>query len=170
VRFLLKKNQLALILLTLVMMLTIYYIKSPFSKPTDEDDGDKTTTGRLEELTEMRLAVREERAQVVLGLDAIIADSTATLEQKTAAIDEKRYINFLNEKELLLELQVINAGYQDCFVHATSQGVEVLVVADEHSIAEANEILIMAMQNFNFQFDNIYVNFQTVEQVSGTAG
>lgn len=64
------------------MMLTIYYIKSPFSKPTDEDDGDKTTTGRLEELTEMRLAVREERAQVVLGLDAIIADSTATLEQK----------------------------------------------------------------------------------------
>ncbi len=164
----LKKNQLALILLTLVMMLTIYYIKSPFKKPADEEPIETPTVGRLEELTEMRLTVREERAQVVLGLDAIIADIAATIEQKAAALEEKRYINFLNEKELLLELQVINAGYRDCFVHATSQGVEVLVVAAEHSLEDANEILLMAMQNFNFQFDNIYVNFQTVEQVSGT--
>ncbi|MCK9537450.1 MAG: SpoIIIAH-like family protein, partial [Bacilli bacterium] len=134
------------------------------------DDDNTDTTGRLEELTEMRIAVREERAQVVLGLDAVISDSTATIDQKTAAVDEKRYINFLNEKELLLELQVIKKGYQDCFVHATSQGVEVIVITDEHSVGKANEILLMAMASFNFQFDNVYVNFQTVEQVSGKAG
>src|SRR5690554_7705888 len=153
------------------MMLTIYYIKSPFKKPVDDnDDDDTTTTGRLEELSEMRLVVRDERAQVVLGLDAIIANTDATIDQKTTALEEKRYLNFLTEKELLLELQVINQGYQDCFVHATSQGVEVIVVAEEHSITVANEIMLMAMNEFNLEFDNIYVNFQTVEQVSGSAG
>ena len=165
VRFLLKKNQLALILLTLVMMLTIYYIRSPLKKPVDDPNDDQPTVGRLEELSEMRLTVREERSQVVMGLDAIIADSAATLEQKTAAIDEKRYIIFLTEKELILELQVINMGYRDCFVHATQQGIEIIVVSPEHSVSVANEILLMATTSFNFEFDNIYVNFQTVEQV-----
>ena len=154
-------------------MLTVYYIVNPFNKEKDSggnDDGSKDTTGRLEELAAMRQALREERALQVLALDAIIADSTKTIEEKTAALEEKRFINSLTEKELLLELEVIKMGYRDAFVHATSTGVEVMVISDEHSAAKANEIIKKTMVQFNQQFSNVVVKFQTVEQVMGEVG
>src|SRR5690606_28437754 len=117
----------------------------------NNDDDNTNTTGRLEELAAMRQAVREERALQVIALDAIIADSTKTIAEKTAALEEKRYINSLTEKELLLELEVISMGYRDCFVHASSTGVEITVVADEHSASKANEIIVKTMLQFNQQ-------------------
>lgn len=165
----LKKNQLALILLTLVLMLTVYYITSPFdNKDNDDDDDDDTTeTGRLEELAARRSTIREERALTVLGLDAIIADSTKSIAEKTAALDEKRYINSLTEKELLLELEVIGMGYRDAFVHASDTGVEITVVANEHSVSKANQIIIKSMMQFDEEFENVVVKFSTAEQVMG---
>lgn len=170
----LKKNQLALILLTLVLMLTVYYITSPFDNKNNNnnnDDDDITdTTGRLEELAAMRQTIREERSLAVMALDAIIADSTKSIVEKTAALDEKRYINSLTEKELLLELEVISMGYRDAFVHASSTGVEVTVIAEEHSLSKANEIVVKTMLQFDQPYDNVVLKFSTAEQVMGEVG
>lgn len=170
----LKKNQLALILLTLVLMLTVYYITSPFDNKNNNnnnDDDDITdTTGRLEELAAMRQTIREERSLAVMALDAIIADSTKSIAEKTAALDEKRYINSLTEKELLLELEVISMGYRDAFVHASSTGVEVTVIAEEHSLSKANEIVVKTMLQFDQPYDNVVLKFSTAEQVMGEVG
>ena len=163
----LKKNQLALILLTLVMMLTIYFIKSPFDKNNDPGNNDEPTVGRLQELTALRVALRDERAQTVLGFDAVIADSTKTVAEKTAALNEKRYINTLTEKELLLELQIIGKGFRDAFVHASNTGVEILVVGGTESAQIANELIVMAMTGFNQEFENVVVEFKTVQEVMG---
>ena len=163
----LKKNQLALILLTLVMMLTIYFIKSPFEKDPNDNNNDTPTVGRLQELAALRVAVRDERALTVLALDAIIADNSKTITEKTAALNEKRYINNLTEKELLLELQIISKGFRDAFVHASDTGVEITVVAETHSVEKANEIIIMAMTSFNKEFESVVVQFQTVQEVIG---
>lgn len=171
----LKKNQLALILLTLVLMLTVYYITSPFDNKNnnnnnDDDDDITDTTGRLEELAAMRQTIREERSLAVMALDAIIADSTKSMAEKTAALDEKRYINSLTEKELLLELEVISMGYRDAFVHASSTGVEVTVIAEEHSLSKANEIVVKTMLQFDQPYDNVVLKFSTAEQVMGEVG
>lgn len=170
----LKKNQLALILLTLVLMLTVYYITSPFDNKNNNnnnDDDDITdTTGRLEELAAMRQTIREERSLAVMALDTIIADSTKSIAEKTAALDEKRYINSLTEKELLLELEVISMGYGDAFVHASSTGVEVTVIAEEHSLSKANEIVVKTMLQFDQPYDNVVLKFSTAEQVMGEVG
>lgn len=171
----LKKNQLALILLTLVLMLTVYYITSPFDNKNnnnnnDDDDDITDTTGRLEELAAMRQTIREERSLAVMALDAIIADSTKSIAEKTAALDEKRYINSLTEKELLLELEVISMGYRDAFVHASSTGVEVTVIAEEHSLSKANEIVVKTMLQFDQPYDNVVLKFSTAEQVMGEVG
>lgn len=168
----LKKNQLALILLTLVLMLTVYYITSPFDKEKDKDDDDKNPiveTGRLQELTAKRTTIREERALAVLGLDSIIADSSKSIAEKTAAIEEKRYLNSLTEKELMLELEVIAMGYRDSFVHVTDTGIEIVVVGKEenHSLSKANEIVIKTVMRFNENYDNVVVKFYTTEQVMG---
>ena len=60
-----EKNQLALVFLTVVVMLAIWYIKSPINandKNKDDDNTEETGSNinqRLEELIQMREAVRQ---------------------------------------------------------------------------------------------------------------
>lgn len=164
-----KKNQFALIFLTIVTMLAVWYIKSPIS--ADKDDVpttellEKEETGRLETLAKMREAIRNERSITVMSLDAVLADENATLSSKEAALVEKNALSSLTEKEVLLELQVINIGYQDALVHATTNGVEVLVVSDEDSVSKANEIILMTLASFDSGYDNVVVNFMSAEEL-----
>lgn len=167
----LKKNQLVLILLTLVLMLSVYFIRSPFKQNEEEgnqENGDLIeTTGRLEELQELRLTLNEERTKEVLSLDAIIASSDKTVDEKNSALEEKRYLNSLTEKELLLEVQIINKGYRDAFVHATDTGINITVVSDTNSVTVANEIIVMALTGFDNILNDVTVNFQTAQEVMG---
>jgi len=168
----LKKNQLVLILLILVLMLSVYFIRSPFKDDvTDEpnDEGTVETTGRLEELQSLRLTLNEERTKEVLSLDAIIASSDKTVDEKNSALEEKRYLNSLTEKELLLEVQIINKGYRDAFVHATDTGVNITVVSDTNSVTVANEIIVMALTGFDNILNDVTVSFQTAQEVMANA-
>lgn len=164
-----KKNQFALIFLTIVTMLAVWYIKAPVS--ADKNDPEDTEvigteeSGRLEELALMREAIRNERSIAVISLDAVLADEEASLSSKEAALNEKKALSSLTEKEVLLELQVINIGYQDALVHATSNGIEVLVVSDEDSAAKANEIILMTLASFDTGYDTVVVNFMSVEEL-----
>ena len=170
----LKKNQLVLILLTLVLMLSVYFIRSPFSNNSEEnndnDNGElvqNVSTGRLDELKDLRTILSDERDNKVLGLDAIIADSSKTIEEIDVAIKEKRYINSLTEKELLLETKIIQKGYRDSFVPCYETGIDILVVSNESSKSLANEIIVMALTEFSNMNYNVSVNFQTAEEVMG---
>jgi len=170
----LKKNQLVLILLTLVLMLSVYFIRSPFSNNSEEnnnnDNGElvqNVSTGRLDELKDLRTILSDERDNKVLGLDAIIADSSKTIEEIDVAIKEKRYINSLTEKELLLETKIIQKGYRDSFVHCSETGIDILVVSNESSKSLANGIIVMALPELSNMNYNVSVNFQTAEEVMG---
>ena len=75
-----------------------------------------------------------------MGFDAVLADENATLASKELALQEKKALSALTEKEVLLEQKVINIGYRDAFVHSTSAGLEILVISDEKAPLFANEI------------------------------
>jgi hypothetical protein len=147
-------------------MLTVYYITSPFDKEKDPPgENPSETSGRLEELAQRRLALREERSLAVLSLDAIIASNEASVAEKENALKERRYLNTLTEQELLFELEVIAKGYRDCFVHASELGVNIIVVAEEQSLTVANELMNEGVLRFGI--DDVVVTFKTVEQVMG---
>ena len=161
-----------IILLTLVLMLSVYFIRSPFKENnTDnpDDGGTVETTGRLEELQALRLTLNEERTKEVLSLDAIIASSDKTVDEKNSALEEKRYLNSLTEKELLLEVQIINKGYRDAFVHATDTGINITVVSETNSVTVANEIIVMALTGFDNILNDVTVSFQTAQEVMASA-
>lgn len=163
-----KKNQLALILLTLVMMLTVYFIKTPVKNDSTGDDQVVTpTTGRLEALSTMRLTVKNERNDQINALNEIIGSSEATAAEINQAIEQKNNINSITECELLLELEIINLGYQDAFVHAKDSGIDVTIVSEEHSVSKANEIIKMTLLEFDGKFKNVCVEFETVDEVMG---
>lgn len=161
-----KKNQLALILLTLVMMLTVYFIKTPV-KNNDQNDDTTPTTGRLEALSTMRLTLKNQRDEQINSLNLIIGSETATAAEINQAIEQKNRINTITECELLLELQIINLGYQDSFVHVTDTGIDVTVISNEHSITKANEIIKMTLLEFDGKYSNVCVEFETVDEVMG---
>ncbi len=164
-----KKNQLALIFLTVVTMLAVWYIRTPLDKDTDDDDlvsGIIEETSRLPEILAMREAIRAERSIVAMGFDAVLADENATLASKELALQEKKALSALTEKEVLLEQKVINIGYRDAFVHSTSAGLEILVISDEESAALANEIIQLAF--LSFDTDSIVVDFKTADQIKNS--
>lgn len=163
----LKKNQLLLILLTLVLMLSVYFIRNPFQDKKNDVPTDLETSGRIEQLQNLRNTLNDERANQVISLDAIIASSDKSVDEKSKALEEKKYINSLTEKELLLEVQIMNKGYRDCFVHATNTGIDITVVSESNSLTLANEIILMALTGFDETVSDVQVTFQTLTEVMG---
>ena len=163
----LKKNQLLLILLTLVLMLSVYFIRNPFNNKKNDVPTDLETSGRIEQLQNLRNTLNDERANQVISLDAIIASSDKSVDEKSKALEEKKYINSLTEKELLLEVQIMNKGYRDCFVHATNTGIDITVVSESNSLTLANEIILMALTGFDETVSDVQVTFQTLTEVMG---
>ncbi|MGM9899782.1 MAG: SpoIIIAH-like family protein [Bacilli bacterium] len=162
-----KKNQFALIFLTLIVMLAVWYVKSPLAQKDDEPmQGDTSivTSSRLDAIKNMRDKVNEARSTETASLDAIIASAESTLIQKETALKNKKEISDLTEKEVLLEVLIINMGYQDAFVHSTESGVEVIVVSDTTNEDAVIEIVAAAMSSFD-NTDNVIVTFKKVTEI-----
>ena len=102
-----------------------------------------------------------------MAYDEIIASNERTVAEKNAAIEEKRRLQQLMEKELLLELKIISSGYQDSFVHATDQGIEIIVISPTESVEAADEIIMMAILSFGEDYRQVSVEFKTVQEVMG---
>ena len=156
-----KTKQLALVVATFVIMLAIWFVKSPLLASNNNlDDNLKPVDGDVSVFESLREAVLEQRAIETASWDMILADETATLASKQTALNQKTALSDLTEKEVLLEVEVINMGYEDAFVHCTSDGVEVYVMAEEESATAALEI-ISAVQSKFTNAENIVINFKT---------
>lgn len=159
-----KKNQIALLCLTAVVMLAVWYIKSPINSVSG-DDNTITVGGnptRLDALKEMREALRKERSIEVAALDTIISSESTTIAEKNSAINEKQLISDTTEKEVLMELSIINLGYTDAFVHQTNSGVEILVVAD--NLTENEVVEIMNLTYSSFVTETIVVTYKAASE------
>jgi len=162
-----KKNQFVLIFLTIVTILAVWYIKTPLDAETSGDinDNDDMVMEEISVFSEHRDTIRKERTIQTAQYDEIIASAEASLEEKEMALQAKKELSALTEKEVLLELEVINLGYLDAFVHATTLGVEVTVISTDVSASKANEIILMTLNTFDSSYDSVVVNFTTTDQV-----
>jgi hypothetical protein len=160
-----KKNQFALLCLTAVIMLAVWYIKSPLNNVSGNVDDSVVVNGessRLDALKLMRETLREERSIQVAALDTIIASESTTIAQKNSAINEKQTISDTTEKEVIMELSIINLGYTDAFVHQTSSGVDILVIAD--SLSETEVVTIMNLTYSSFTTDTVIVSYKSASE------
>lgn len=160
-----KKNQFVLIFLTIVTILAVWYIKTPLDAETSGGVDDSVVEETVSVFNEYRNNVRSERSMQTAKYDEIIASSDATIEEKEQALNAKNQLSALTEKEVILELDVINLGYQDAFVHASAYGVEVTVISTEVSASKANEIIMMTLNTFDSSYDSVVVNFTTMEEI-----
>lgn len=163
-----KKNQFVLIFLTIVTILAVWYIKTPTTAQTNNELTENpnemvSETTRLAAFQSLREVIRAERSLETAKYDNILANNQASIEEKAVAKASKDQISSLTEKELVLELQVINLGYRDAFVHVVSNGVEVTVISEDVSASKANEIILMTLNSFDTEADSVVVNFAKLE-------
>lgn len=162
---LLKKQTVWLLtMLSLVVVLSVYYITSPEQQmnnmATVEEESKETTDQAETEGTEsgetvtsstandemfeaLRLELDEERSKMIEELETTVASTDLPTEEINAALDKIKELNDLSQKEAYLETMIVALDYDAALVRITEDEVRVTVQAEKHSPQAANEILKM---------------------------
>jgi len=161
---LLKKQTVWLLtMLSLVVVLSVYYITSPEQKgsdfaavqeegkekqdqetaSTETEDGDAviSSTASDEVFESLRLKLDEERSKMKEELTAIVASTDLPNEKRNEAYDKIQHLDDVTQKESLIETLIVAMGYDDALVRADGEKVLITVKAEEPSASAANDII-----------------------------
>lgn len=137
-------------LFSLVLILSVYYVLSPISVNEDmnvnsnvEDDDQVVSVVDGETAYFDNLNVLKETAflEEIKELEAIVASSTATSEEKIQALEVKNNKIKMNEKEKKLAILIKEKGYENVYVEYEGNKINVLVSKDNAGKTEALEII-----------------------------
>jgi stage III sporulation protein AH len=167
---LLKKQTVWLLtMLSLVVVLSVYYITSPEQKQNElaaveektnekeqteatsnddvsaeEKDAEIITNAASDEAFEtLRMELEDERSRMKEELSETIASTELPAEERSKAKEQMDELNEIAQKELLLETLIKSMDYEDVLVRADSDNVLITVKSDKQSKAAANEIIQM---------------------------
>ncbi|GGN64044.1 SpoIIIAH-like family protein [Oceanobacillus sp. AG] len=170
-----KQTVWLLTMLSLLIVLSVYYIMSPnegdlaFINQEDELKEDVAETDSTSEelaeaevtditnvaedelFTTIRMKVQDDRSRERSRLESIVASGSASIEEKNNALEGIDEIETVEMKEEILEESILaEAGYEDVLVRNTAgEKVHVHVRADELSDEEALRIMQMVRDEFD---------------------
>lgn len=182
---LLKKQTVWLLtMLSLVVVLSVYYITSPEqqrsnmanvedqSKDADEkgtedsittsEDGKTVISGvASDEVFEtLRLELEDSRSELKEQLNTIIASTDLPAEKRSEAHDQMKQLDELATKESVLETLLKTMGYDDALVRADGEKVRITVKSKkEPSPTAANDIIQLVRTEIG-ALQNVAVEFQ----------
>ncbi|MEO2074392.1 MAG: SpoIIIAH-like family protein [Bacillus sp. (in: firmicutes)] len=161
---LLKKQTVWLLtMLSLVVVLSVYYITSPEQKSNDlaavqqnvkEQKQDKTkaeakdgktivsTVAGDDAFEELRMKLDDLRSQMQEELTTQLASTDLPADQRSKVKDQMDRLNQTAQKEEILETLIKTMGYEDALVRADGEQVRVTVKSKKKpSASEANKII-----------------------------
>lgn len=177
---LLKKQTVWLLtMLSLVVVLSVYYITTPEQKATNmatvenqakekksadstvSDDGKTVISGvASDEVFEaLRLELEDQRNEMKEQLNEIMASTDLTAEKRSEAYDQMKKLDELAKKENVLETLIKTMGYDDALVRADGEKVRITVKAKDHSASAANDIIQLVRTEIG-ELENVVVDFQ----------
>lgn len=160
-----------LTMLSLVVVLSVYYITAPKDtnnhiafvdngnvaeqqandkekadvavEETEAKNGNVTSSESGDDVfTALRMQIEDERSRLRDQLNDIVASANATAQQKSDALDKIEKLQALTEKEATLETLIKSkGGYDDVLVRADNDKVRVTIKAKNHSAKSANEVI-----------------------------
>lgn len=180
---LLKKQTVWLLtMLSLVVVLSVYYITSPDPnqsnlatveeqeenaateenvESTESADGETIISGIAsdEQFEALRLTLDDQRSEMKEEFQEIVASTDLPVEQRNAAYEKMQELDSIAQKEGVLETLIKTMGYEDALVRADGDKVRVTVKSKEHSATEANEIIQMVRNELG-SLQAVAVTFQ----------
>ncbi|WP_019414113.1 SpoIIIAH-like family protein [Paenisporosarcina sp. TG20] len=155
-----KRTVWMLTLLSLVAVISVYYVNEPNNMPFDglaifsdeavdqlsvnnQADGESVTPifAQSELFEEMRMEVLNKRSEQRTQLTSKIASNELPAEEVNAAYDEMEDLTVRDSTEAMLEMLIQSLGYSDALVLTSEGTVDVRVISDEQGAAQANEII-----------------------------
>jgi stage III sporulation protein AH len=180
---LLKKQTVWLLtMLSLVVVLSVYYITSPEQKSNElaavkqEEKADqketKTDTEAKdsdtiisqvagdEEFEALRLELQDERSELKEQLNTVVATTDLPADQRSEAVDQMQKLSEIAKKEEMLETLIKAMDYEDALVRADGTTVKIIVKSKkESSKSEANAIIQMVKKEIG-ETNFVAVEFQ----------
>lgn len=147
------KKLLPIFLLSLVVLLSVFYIKQTGSdQPVISDGGEDEQTVAYE-FAQKRLEVLSERSEIITDLETSIATGEMNTEDIAAVVDQINKIYYLKYTEVELEDAITILGYDECLVIIANFDVSVAVSSNEISAKEFIQItnLVKGKLNKNYK-------------------
>ena len=154
-----KQSLWFLTLFSFILVLSVYYITMPNellltnnSNYNDVDIESEKVNLNIEEselLVAMRVNLEEERAMKKIDLEGLLTSGETTVEEKNAAFEELKYLNFLSGQEEEIELQIKNELKLESFVEIDGNEVTVVAIKDKHDSILANKIMRIVQDKFD---------------------
>lgn len=183
-----KQTVWLLTMLSLIIVLSVYYMTSPPSptemamtneqqeEPEGSDKGaakqesnKDTTQGKTDTsnvssdqgFTAYEIDRSDARSQLMQQYTDVMASEESTPQQIAEAKDKLTQLQQLAADEKMLESLLVAQGYQDALVSTEGENVRVIVKADHESTEQANKILNLTLEQLGAN-KNVAVEFQKV--------
>lgn len=185
---LLKKQTVWLLtMLSLVVVLSVYYITSPeqngnemetSQKVKDQKDKKQVAANKKEtssqagknavvttvegdnEFEALRMQLEDERSQKKEDLQAEIASTDLSPDKRSEAYDQMQKLNETAQKEELLETLIKTMGYDDALVRADGEKVNITVKSKKKHTAQAANDIIQLVKKEIGETNYVAVEFQ----------
>ena len=164
-----KQTVWLLTMLSLVAVLSVYYITSP--QDTSVNQEAKEDTGNADQSTvvsnetndsafeAMRMDLNDERSKEKEQLTEKVASSELSEEERVEAHEQIEQLDELSTKEDMLESMIIALGYKDALVRADHQQIQITVKAEKPNAESANKIIQMVTKEIG-KTNAVAVEFQ----------
>ena len=137
-------------LFSLVLILSVYYVLSPITFTQDMNVNSSVESddvivdivdGESAYFDNLNVLKQNAFLEEIKELEAIVASSNTSSEEKIAALEVKNEKIKMNEKEKQLSLMIKEKGYSNVYVEYEDKKVNILVSKDKASKADALGIM-----------------------------
>ncbi|MBR2828844.1 MAG: hypothetical protein IKE70_06405 [Bacilli bacterium] len=162
-----KQNLWFLTLLSLILVLGVYYITMPSDllekvNTVLDEKKEKAVVEEVKEensLTAMRVSKTEERNTEISVLKEQLTKEDLSTIEKNNLFEQLKYLNEVQGKEETLEKKIKKLHQLDCFIKTQKDNITTICISDKHDVALANKIMRTIQEEYQNKM-NISVKFQ----------
>lgn len=162
-----KQNLWFLTLLSLILVLGVYYITMPNDllekvNTVLDEKKEKAVVEEVKEensLTAMRVSKIEERNTEISVLKEQLTKEDLSTIEKNNLFEQLKYLNEVQGKEETLEKKIKKIHKLDCFIKTQNENITTICISDKHDVSLANKIMRTIQEEYQNKM-NISVKFQ----------
>ncbi len=141
-----KKNLIHVSLISLILILGIYYISIPSNilediEPAISDNIEITSSEEISSLVGLRVENEEATLAQIEDLQQTITDTTKSLEDKNIAYEKLKNVNKIKGKQEEIEKLIKKEFNFDSFVKITNDQISIVINEKNHNKELANNII-----------------------------
>ncbi len=157
-----KQSMWFLTLLSLVLVLGVYYVTMPndiLSGSVTQEVNKEVDVKVSEEdvLIAMRANRDEEVSSQVEELEKVLSSDEATTEEKNTAFEELKLLNLSISKEEELEEKLLNDFGIKSYIEVNKDNIKVVINSKEHDASLANKIMRSIQEEYE---EKMYITVQ----------